>query len=219
MAVQLLLVGPLLAPATGALFVDRDTNAGNGLQAAAVDGKLSEAGPATQNSTTDEATRDTVRDTWEDYDHANGTSDAVSNTVEVGNPDTSAGVSSVNVTASYVENDTALLNDGDPDATAKTLNVTTFSYDGTDARSAIADVNGNGFADIDDLSRQNVTLGGIAANGSASLTIEIAGDAALSGSIGGDDGIDFTLSVTLIVDPSWTDTDTSVDNTVQYETV
>lgn len=80
----------------------------------------------------------------------------------------------------------------------------------------ITDANSDGVKDIDDLSQSNVTLGGIAANSNASLKLSIAGDSTNNANLGGNDGIDFTLQVRTVVSPSWEDTDTSTNNTVQY---
>lgn len=204
-------------PATFALSRDTDWSAANPLQSGSFDGKLTELGPATENSTTDESAADRLRDTWEDYSHTNGSTGPVNNTVDVENPNASFAVRAVNVTASYAENDSARLDNDNAQTTAKTLNVSTFRYDGTSYKADITDANGNGRADLDDLARTTTTLDGIAANESAALTLAIAGDSRQSDNIGGGDGIDFTMSVTATVRPSWNDTDRSVNNTIQYE--
>lgn len=204
-------------PATFTLSRDTDWSAPNSIQAGSFDGKLTELGPATENGTTDESAADRLRDTWEDYSHTNGTTDPVNNTVDVENPNTSFAVRAVNVTASYAENDSALLNNDNAQTTAKTLNVSTFRFNGTSYKADITDANGNGRVDIDDLARTTTTLDGIAANESAALTLAIAGNSQQSNNIGGDDGIDFTISVTTAVGPSWNDTDRSMNNTIQYE--
>lgn len=202
---------------TFAFSQDTDQSAKNTLQAGSFDGKLAEIGPATENSTTDESDTDQIRDTWEDYSHTNGTTDPVNNTIEISNVNTSYSVDRVNVTASYTENDSALLDNGNAGNTAQTLNITTFRYNGTSYLGSIPDANSNGAKDLDDLAQSTVTVDGIPANDSVSLTMEIAGDSSSNENIGGDDGIDFTVSFTTIVGESWSDTDRATQNTIQYK--
>lgn len=208
----------LYAPSLGFAFLqDDDRSAENSLQASSFDANLTETGPATGNSTIDESNVDQLRDTWEDYSHSNGTTDPVNNTVEIVNPNTSIAVREVNLTASYVENDSALLNNDNAPETAKSLNISVLRFNGTSYKENISDSNGNGAKDIDDLAQSTVTLGGISATKTATLKISIAGDSRNNNNLGGDDGIDFTLHITSVVAPSWQDTDTSINNTIQYK--
>jgi len=213
-----------------ASYQDGDRSTGNSLQAGSFDGKLTEIGPATENGTTDESDADRVNDTWEDYSHTNGSVDPVNNTITTENPNASYSVREVNVSASYVENDSALLNNDNPEQTAKSLNISAFRYERTDYEENITDANGNGRKDLDDLAQSTVTLKriaadenasvppkGIAAGKNPSLKMSIGGDTANHGDVGGDDGIDFTLYVTTVVAPSWRDEDESINNTIQYE--
>lgn len=200
-------------PAVFAFSQDSDYSLQNFLQGGSFDGNLTEVGPATENSTTDEGNADQIRDTWEDYSHKNGSVDPVNNTIEIGNPNTTFTVREVNVTASYTENDTTL-NNLNAVSTAKTMNITMLRYNGTNQ--TIKDANNNGRADLDDLSQITLTLDGVPANETVPLTLAIAGDATQDSGIGGNDGIDFTLQLTLVVDPSWRDADESTQNTIQY---
>lgn len=189
----------------------------NTLQSGSFDGKLTEIGPATENSTTDETDADQIRDTWEDHSHTNGSVDMVNNTIDIANPDTVFRVQKLNITVSYVENDSALLGNDNAQETAQSMNVSEFRYNGTSYKENITDVNNNGGKDIDDLARSTVTLEGIAATENTSLKFSIAGDSRNNNNLGGDDGIDFTVHITTVVTPSWSDTDESVNNTIQYE--
>lgn len=69
--------------------LDSDRSAQNPLCAGSYNTKLSEVGPATQNSTTDDREADRVRDTWEDHSHTNESINPVNNTVELVNPNAS----------------------------------------------------------------------------------------------------------------------------------
>lgn len=197
-----------------AYSLDTDRSLGNSFQAGSFDGSLTEVGPATENSTTDESGVDQVRDTWEDYSHTNGTTDPVNNSLNISNTNTTYAVQAVNITLTYTENDSSLLDNGNAQTTASTMNISTIQYNGTEY--TVDDANGNGRHDIDDLSQTTVTLGGIPANETNTVTISISGDASQDGGIGGSDGIDFVLEISLVVDPSWTDTNKSTQNTIQY---
>lgn len=219
MAVAGVLTLALLYPPTlgFAFFQDDDRSSENSLQAGSFDGNLAETGPATGNSTTDESNANQVRDTWEDYSHTNGTTDPVNNTIGVANPNTSFAVREVDITVSYVENDSALLNNDNAIETAKSMNISVLRFNGTSYKGNISDSNGNGAKDIDDLAQSTVTLGGIGATESVSLELSIAGDSRNNNNLGGGDGIDFTVHITSAVAPSWKDKDTSINNTIQYK--
>lgn len=218
LAIVVVVTSPIVSSpyVTFAFAQDTSQSAKNTLQAGSFDGKLSEIGPATENSTTDERDTDQIRDTWEDYSHTNGTTDPVNNTINISNVNTSYSVDQVNITASYTENDSALLDNGNAGNTAQTLNITTFRYNGTSHLGSIPDANSNGATDLDDLAQSTIPVDGIPVNDSVSLTIELAGDASSNENIGGDDGIDFTVSFTLLINESWSDTDQSTQNTIQY---
>lgn len=208
----------LYSPPLGFAFLqDDDWSSENSLQAGSFDGNLTETGPATENGTTDESNANQVHDTWEDYSHTNDTTDPVNNTIDIANPNTSFAVREVNITVSYVENDSALLNNDNALATAKSMNISVLRFNRTSYKENISDSNGNGVKDIDDLAQSTVTLGGIGETESVSLELSIAGDSRNNNNLGGDDGIDFTLHITSVVAPSWKDTDSSINNTIQYK--
>lgn len=204
---------------THALLWDTDGGSGNSIRVTSVDGKLSEIGPATQNGTIDETKADTAGDTWEDHSHENGTTDEVSNTLELANPNATAEITHVNISISYVQNDSDVedLID-DSNATAESMNVSVFEYNGTDlVATELEDVNNNSRIDLDDAARSGPTrLDGIGADDAANLTLTLVGDATRNDNIVGGDGIDFTVTIEWAVAPSWRDADRSVNNTIQY---
>lgn len=208
----------LYHPTSGA-WQDVDVASGNTIQTGSFDAKLSEVGPASQLSTTDETDVDVVADTWEDHAHVNGSAETVNNTLELANPYTRATVVAVNITVTYGQNDTDT-DDAvdDSEATARSITVSSFAYNGTELVGAdLTDKNGNGQVDLDDAAKTDLTgLEGIGAGTSATLTIELYGDASESDAIVGGDGIDFTLTIVCGVSPSWRDIDRSLNNTLQY---
>lgn len=192
----------------------------NPVHGGTLDLKLSERGPATQDSTTDEISGDLVSDTWEDPTHNTLGTDNVSNTLEIDNSASTLAASMVNITISYTENDSET-DDGNAVNTSQTLEVTAFSYDGDDfTDTELTDQNGNGRLDVDDLSRgsnaENLsTLTGIAGGQTAKVTIAVSGSTGLIGGVQSGDGIDITVELQ-VQTRSFADTDHSTNNTIQY---
>lgn len=207
-------------PPTGAYFHDSGASTGIAMHGGVLDVKLNETGPATQDSTTDEHNVDVVTDTWEDLDHSTDGSDTVSNTLAVNNSESSLAANTVDLTVSYVENDTGLGSSGNPDDTATTIGVTAFVYNGSDlVGTELTDLNDNGKVDVHDLTSgtnaQNLSsLTGVAAGESVSLTIRLSGSAGLLDNPSGD-GIDITVDVQC-ADQSFRDTDVARNSTIRY---
>lgn len=207
-----------------AFVQDADRSNGNTVTAGSVDPKLNEIGPATENGTTDETNVDRVSDTWEDYSHVNGTREPVNNTLNLTNPNTTYPVQHVNISIEYVQNDTSGLVDSvssDVDQTAKTINITTLTYNGTEqVGTTITDANGNGRITLYDLASIGEVIldgGGIPVNKTVQFRMSLSGDAGLNSDTGEGDGIDFTLYLEYTAAGSWRDTDDTYGNTVQYE--
>lgn len=192
----------------------------NPIHGGALDLKLSERGPATQDSTTDEISADVVSDTWEDRTHNTLGTDNVSNTLEVDNSASTLAANVVNITISYTENDSDA-NDGNAVNTSRTLEVTAFSYAGNDLTDTeLTDQNGNGRLDVDDLTRgsnaENLsTLTGIAAGQTAQVTFAVSGSTGLISGVGSSDGVDITVELR-VQTRSFADIDHSTNNTIQY---
>lgn len=192
----------------------------NPIHSGALDSKLSEQGPATQDSTTDGISADIVSNTWEDQAHNTLGTDNVSNTLEVNNSASTLTANVVNITISHTENDSDA-NDGNAVNTSRTLEVTAFSYDGDDLTDTeLTDQNGNGRLDVDDLTRgsnaENLsTLTGIAAGQTAQLTIAISGSTGLISGVESGDGVDIIVKLR-VQRRSFADTDYSTNNTIQY---
>lgn len=206
----------------GAFYADAAVSQDNTVGGGLLDGKLSEVGPATQESTTDETRSDAVEDTWEDTSHATGGSETTSNVLAVNNSDSTVAAEWVNLTISYAENDSGIgATAGNAANTTRTIEITGFTYDGTDLlASTVADENGNGRLDVEDLTLGETatnlsSLSGIGATETANVSLDLSGEAALLGGVGSGDGVDITVSITLHAS-SFADRDESVDNTIRY---
>ena len=218
------LVAVSTAPGAVALFTDGDASTANTVAAGTLDLKLSEVGPATQDSTTDETMEDAVADTWEDLSHDETHGEPpVNNTLRLDNARSSLDVNRVNATVSYAENDTMLGTSGNADETARTIRIVEFAYDGTDlVGSKITDENGNGRVDLEDLTlgdtRRNLSsLSGVASGSSVDMAVSFEGDRALLTGVGGGDGIDIGIEVR--AHASFVDRDVSRNNTIRYAVV
>lgn len=212
----------VIAPATAvALLADTDVSGNNGVDGGVLDLKLSEVGAATQDSTADEQSADAIADTWEDRSHATDGSDTVENAVALNNSESSVAADRVNVTVSYVENDTDLGSGGNAYKTARTIEVTTFTYDGAElVGTELTDVNGNGIVDAEDLTNgtnaENLSsLSGVAAGETVTLEVGLSGKSGLLDSVGSGDGIDVEVRVRIHAG-GFAETDPSTDNTVIY---
>lgn len=232
----------LAAPATtGAFLSDSTVATDNSLVTGTLDVTLSEVGPATENSTTDDQSVDTARATWLDPSHEDAggdQGDVVNNTLRIGAGGSSLAVQRVNLTVTYVENDS----DGteaNADATARSMVVETATYRGRDlVGTAIVDENGNGYVDLADMtlgdSADNLsTLQGFGAASGANLTLAIDGDTSAfrgapdpgggpgGGGTGGGsggaagEGIEFTLTVRCS-GAGFVDDDQSTANVIIY---
>lgn len=208
------------APAVAAFYADPDPAQGNTLQGGTLDVKLTENGPTNgHGSTTDETSADTVSDTWEDTSHDTLGADNATNTLVIENDASTLSADAVDLAVSFSENDGSS-DDGDPANTASTIEVTAFSYAGTDLLGELVDENGNSQIDVEDLTLGDnpTTLSnraGIAAGGSAEVTLALSGTADLIDGVDAGDGIDITLTVDASA-ASFVDTDQSVHNTIQY---
>ena len=218
-----LLIGLVVGsvPTVFALVTDTDASAQNTIEGGTLDLKLSEIGPATRDSTTDETRADVVTDTWEDLSHDETVDpEPVNNTLMLNNSNSSVDADRVNVSVSYTENDTSLGTSGNPDATARTIRILEFTYAGTDlVGTEITDENGNGRVDLEDLTlgdtEQNLTtLSGVAAGNAAALTISFDGDRGLLSLVESGDGLD--IGIELRVHAGADDRDTSANNTIRY---
>lgn len=192
----------------------------NSVHGGSLDLKLSERGPATQGSTTDEISADIVYATWEDPTHNTLGTDNVSNTLELDNSASTLAGGIVNITISYTENDSDA-NDGNAVNTSRTLEVTAFNYDGNDLTDTeLTDQNGNGRLDVDDLTLGSnagnlSALGGLRAGQTARLTIAVSGETGLISGVESSDGIDIIVDLR-IQTRSFVDTDRSTNNTIRY---
>lgn len=207
-------------PSAAAFFVNTDTISGGTAQAGVLDLKLSEVGPATRSSTTDETQRDAVTDTFENPRYG---LIPVENTLQVDNTKSSLPADQISLRVTYTESDRTvnLINVG-PQTTARTLTLATFTYQGTNLLGTVVqDENGNDQYDVDDLTsgqtRTNLAaLPGIQAGGTADIRIEITRNTGLIGGISeGGDGIDMELQIEGSA-TSFTDSDSSTSNTIRY---
>ena len=222
LAISLCTVSLLVVPYGGATFNDAETVDGGTVEGGVLDLKLSEVGPATRGSTTDEQGRDAVERTWVDTSHGILTMPTtLRNTLVIDNTHSSLAAERVGISVSYNESDGPLTLGGNADATARTLVLERFSYDGTGLLdSHVGDENGNGYLDVEDLTlgstaRNLTSLPGISAGDSAPLRIEIAGDRGLLGLVEGSDGIDLTFTVAGRT-AQFEDSDVSTSNTIRY---
>ena len=215
------LVAVSTAPGAVALFTDGDASTANTVEAGTADLKLSEVGPTTRDSTTDETMEDAVADTWEDPNHDKTLGEPpVNNTLRLDNARSSLDANRVNATVSYGENDTMFGTSGNADETARTIRIVEFVYDGTDLNgSKITDENGNGRVDLEDLTlgdtRRNLSsLSGVASGSSVDMTVSFEGDRDLLTGVGGGDGVD--IAVEIRAHASFVDRDVSRNNTIRY---
>lgn len=214
-----LAVALVAVPSSGAFYADTGASDRNAVQGESLDGKLDERGPTNgQDSTTDETGADAVRDTWEDRTHDTLGRDNVSNTLTVNNSESTLAADRVDVAVEYAENDSGGTG-GNAVNASKTLAVTAFAYAGEDLTGMLADENGNGQLDVDDLTRgSNVDaltgLSGVAAGGTANLTVAVSGVTDLIEGVGAGDGVDVTVTITLR--NGFRDADVSTNNTIRY---
>ena len=210
-------------PSAAALFIDTDTVAAGSVQAGSLDLKLSEVGPATRASTTDESQRDTVRDTFEDLSHsALLGSTPVRNTLRVDNTQSSLTTERIGLVVSYTESDGSSGRKGNAEATAQTIRLTQFTYKGANLLgTVIRDENTNGQYDVHDLTlgqtKTNLAaLSGIVAGGTADVRVVFAGNRGLLGNlVRGRDGIDITFQIQGSAQ-SFLDIDSSTSKTIRY---
>ena len=208
---------------TAAFVFDLDTSGANPVAGGTLDTKLTEVGPATRDGTTDEAGEDGIEDTWQDLEHDSVLSPdaAVNNTVRIDNTGSSLDADRVNVTVTYVENDSSLGTPGNADETARTLVVESLTYKNTDLLgSEVVDENDDGNVDLEDLTlgetASNLSqLSGLTASGTADLRIVIDGDSGLLGLTGSGDGLDITVIITARAG-GFEDADKSRNNTIIY---
>ncbi|WP_435177320.1 hypothetical protein [Halorussus sp. AFM4] len=213
----------VLAPATAvALLTDTGAAGNNGVSGGVLDLKLSEVGPPTQDGTADERTADDVVDTWEDRSHATDGSEIVENELALNNSASSIAADRVNVTVAFAENDTDLGSGGNANATARTVEVTRFVYDGTDlVGSSLTDMNGNGIVDVADTTNgsnaENLSsLSGVGASGIVSVNASLSGRADLLSGVGSADGIDVEVRIRVHA-RGYADRDVSRNNTIRYQ--
>jgi hypothetical protein len=218
------LVAVSTAPGAVALFTDGDASTANTVAAGTLDLKLSEVGPATQDSTTDETKEDAVADTGDDLTHDETLGEpSVNNTLTLDNSRSSLDANRVNVTVSYAENDSAVGTPGNADRTARRIQINEFVYNGTDlVGSKITDENGNERIDIEDLefgdTKRNLSsLSGVASGSSVDMTVSFEGERDLLTGVTGGDGIDITVEVR--AHASFVDRDVSSNNTIRYAVV
>jgi hypothetical protein len=213
------------APTTVAHYTDTETSFDNPVAATVLDLKLSEVGAATEDSTTDETGADLIAETWADSNHDELLgNEPVENTLRTDNSNSAVAADSIGIEVTYVEADDGST-DGDVDDTASTMVLDAFSYGGTSLLgSEIADENGNGEYDVEDLTlgetASNLShLSGLTASGTADLRIIIDGDTGLLGGlldpIGSGDGLDITVTVTARAG-GFKDADESRNNTIIY---
>lgn len=220
--VALLGVAVVLTPpaGSGAFYTDADSAGNNSISGGTLDPKLSEVGPTTQGSTTDETAADSIRDTWEDASHPTDGSEFANNTVELSNAESSLPADRVNVSITYVENDSGGTG-GNADNTATTVEVASFVYGGSElVGTDLTDQNGNGFVDVADLTggtnADNLsTLGGVAAGDATTIELSLSGQATLLDGVALGDGLDVDVSIAAHR-VSYVDEDTSTNNTIIY---
>lgn len=197
-AVVLLLVGALLLGAgTGAYWSDADASGSNTVEAGTLDLTVDSSGTGTLSlanakpGDVHQATFDLRNVGSVEADHVEFGLQFAETTPEPTEP-------------SDADLDTEL----PADATAKMIEVTTFSYGGTDELSSVTDGNGNGIVDLADVQRQVGSLDGLpapAAGGSDSIALTICVQVASDddGSFNGTDedlmadGVDIELRFTL----------------------
>lgn len=203
---------------SGAFLSDGATAGNNAVASGVLDLKLTETGPGTQGSTSDESSADSVVDTWEDHAHDTLGNDNVSNTLALDNAASSLAVDRVGFVVSYVENDSGGTV-GNPGATARTINVVEFTYDGVDLTTALDDTNGNGRLDLQDLTNESddelSNRSGIAVGATANLSVTLSGDTGLLSGVGSGDGVDVTIEVR-VEGNEYVELDISRNNTIQY---
>lgn len=205
---------------TDARFVDSD-GADGALGAGVLDPHLSQIGPATADGDTAQTDPSTVAGTWADYTHATDGSDAASNTLELSTANATVSAAVVNLTVSYVENDTADGTSDNAESTARTIVVEEFVYDETDlVDTTLVDENGNDRIDIDDLTMakndDNLSrLSGIDAGATRNVTVTLSGRATLLDITRSGDGIDFRIAIRT-TRGSFVDADDARANTIQY---
>ncbi len=214
-----LLVCSSTIPLVQALFTSTTKSTSNSISAGTLDGSLSEIGPATQGSTTNENNQDAVSATWRDLEHSLLLAPPVQNTLQIRNTRSSLSAEHVGLTISYSESDGLFGLSGNSQATARSVRIIQCTYGGTSLLgSVIKDENGNGNYDIDDLTRgqtqQNLlSLPGINAGNEKSLTITFRGQSL--GVLRAGDGISFTIRVT-VATRSFINTDRATNNVVRY---
>lgn len=220
LALWVLLLHPVAM--TSAFVLDQDASGQNTVSGGMLDAKLSEIGPATEGSTLDEQTQDSIEETWKDTSHRD--SDDVNNTVRINNTRSSLDASRVNVTVSYVESDGALGSSGNGDETARTYVIRSVEYRNTElVGSEIVDENGNGVVDLEDMTlgetATNLThLSGVAAGATADLHLSIDGNPGLLVSPGSEDGLNITVTIRS-ESSGYADRDVSQNNVIRYATL
>lgn len=225
----------LAAPGTsGAFLSDTEQATDNSVAAGTVDVKLSEVGPATENSTTDDQSVDTATATWLDSEHEDaggGRDDVVNNTLQIEDGASSRSIGRVNLTVTYAENDSDGP-EGNADVTARSMVIETLTYRDQDlVGSVVVDENGNGHVDLEDLTLGDTadnlsTLEGFGSSTGAGLTLAINGEVSAfqgapdpgggpGGGSGGasGEGIEFTVIVRC-TGGGFSDADRSTDNVV-----
>jgi type II secretory pathway pseudopilin PulG len=210
------------APTTVAHYTDTETSFDNPVAATVLDLKLSEVGPATEDSTTDETGADFVDATWADSNQHGGllVNDPVENTLRIDNSNSAGAADSIGIDVTYVEADDGGTTDN-VDDTASTMVLDAFSYGGTSLLGTeITDENGNGDYDVEDLTlgqtASNLSqLSGLTAAGTADLRIIIDDNSGLLGPIGSGDGLDITVTVTARAG-GFKDADESKNTTIIY---
>ncbi|WP_150123188.1 hypothetical protein [Haladaptatus sp. R4] len=206
-----------------AIFSDTDTIEGSVMQSGVLDIKLSEIGPTTHASTTDEHQQDTLHESFKDQSHGGlmGTS-AVTNTLRIDNSQSTLDAEQMGINVSYTEDDGTMGMSGNAETTAKTIQLTEFTYHGSNLlTTAIRDENGNGMLDVDDLTqgqtkRNLATLSGVNAGDTADIRIGLQGDTDLLESLlQPEDGINITFKL-IASSHSFTDADSTTNNTIRY---
>lgn len=207
-------------PTATALFADTDSTPGGSIHAGVLDLKLSEVGPASRASTTDQTQQDTVQDTIEDLNHGSAT---VSNTLRIDNTQSSLPAQQVGLTVTYTDSDRKSKGTkGNADATAQTLRLSQVSYKKNSLLgSTIRDENANGRYDVHDLTlgqtKTNLAgLSGLSASGTADFRLSITGDRTLrENKVKSGDGVDITFRIEGSA-RSFIDADSSTSNTIRY---
>lgn len=212
----------LAVPPVVAQFIDTESAEQGTIEGDVLDLKLSEEGPATRGGTTDELQENEVTRTLRDTDHGRlFSSTPAGNTLRIDNTASTVDCDEIGVAVSYVENDGRFGRGGNANLTVRSMRVSEFTYGGRNLLgSVIADENGNGRYDVEDLTlgstREGLkSLAGIEAGESTDLRIEINGNRGIFGRVRPDDGIEITVSVVGSAQ-SFEDQDVSVENTIQY---